>query len=136
MRNIHFTNIVIKKLYASVWEWFSEPLNYSQLYPNWVAKVVKIDTNKYEITDKRNQKSLVVLETNKERGSIDLKIGDEISRTRLFVLNGHTVVIHIGTRWKQMKNPLFWFLYKKTVDKDFKNAKVVIEGRHQITSHN
>ncbi|MFH0820838.1 MAG: hypothetical protein V1908_03625 [Candidatus Peregrinibacteria bacterium] len=127
MRNIHFTNIIIKKSYEIVWGWLSEPSKYPLLYPNWVAKAVKMETNKYEITDQRNQKSLVTLSTDKEKGSIDLKIGNEISRTKLFAFDNNTAVVHIGTRWKQMRNPLFWFLYKRIVDKDFRNAKKVIE---------
>lgn len=127
MRNIHFTNIVIQKPYEIVWDWLSNPIKYSKIYPNWVAKVNELEKDKYEITDKRNRKSLVIREINKDKGSIDLKIEDEISRTRLFPLNNDTIVIHVGTRWEKMQNPLFWFLYKKTVDKDFKNAKKIIE---------
>lgn len=128
MKNIHFTNVVIEKPYDVVWGWLSEPSKYALLYPNWVTKVVKVDTDKYEITDIRNQKSLFTLIADKEKGSIILKIGDETSCTKLFSFNNGTAVVHIGTRWKKMKNPLFWFLFKKGVDKDFKNAKRVIES--------
>lgn len=128
MKVIHFTNLIIEKPYEVVWKWLSEPSNYAILYPNWVKKVTRLKTNKYEITDKRNQKTLVQLEANREKGSINLKIGNEISRTKLFILANYTIVIHITTRWKQIENPLFWFLFKRSVDADFKNAKKVIEA--------
>jgi len=129
MKNIHFTNTIIQKPYKVVWSWLSDPTKYPKIYPNWVAKVNTLEKDKYEIIDKRNQKSIVIRDINEDQGNINLKIGNEISRTRLFPLdNNNTIVIHVGSRWKQMQNPLFWFLYKKTVDKDFKNAKKVIEN--------
>lgn len=127
MKNIHFTNIVIQKPYAVVWNWLSDPMKYPKLYPGWAARTEKVGKDKYEITNKQNRKSIVVRKMNRGKGAIDLIIGDELSQTRIFPLKSDTIVVHIGSRWKQMRNPISWLLYKSTVNSDFKNAKKIME---------
>jgi len=102
-------------------------MNYPQIYPFWLSEIKEVDINSYEGKGPHGEYKFT-RNIEHEFGIVDLKIGDESSRTRLFPLdNESTVVIHLAVRWKDMKNHLAWFFYKRGVDKDFKNAKKVIE---------
>jgi hypothetical protein len=127
MRDIHVTKVVIKKPYEIVWKWLSDPLTYPNIYPFWLSEIKEVGDNLYGGTGPYGEYKFT-LEINQKLGSINLKIGNESSRTRLFQLDDeNTVVIHLAVRWKDMKNHLSWFFYKRGVNKDFKNAKKIIE---------
>lgn len=127
MKDIHLTRIIIERPYDVVWKIISNPLNYPQIYPFWLSEVKKVDPNSYEGKGPHGEYKFT-RKIEHEFGIVDLQLGEESSRTRLFPLDeGSTVVIHLAVRWKDMNNPLNWFFYKKGVDKDFKNAKKVIE---------
>lgn len=131
MQDIHITKIVVRKPYDKVWAWISNPMNYPRIYPFWIAKIKEIEADSYEAEGSRGHIYKFSRVIEKKFGVVDLKIGEELSRTRLFPLNeNNTVIIHLGVRWKQMKNPLFWFFYKRSVDKDFKNTKKIIENEN------
>lgn len=127
MRDIHFSKVIIKKPYDIVWKWISNPLTYPQIYPSWLSEVKEVDVDSYEGYGPNGEFQFTRL-INKEYGIVDLKIGEEQSRTRLFSLDKEsTVVIHLAVRWEKMKNPFFWFFYKISVNSDFKKAKKIIE---------
>lgn len=129
MKDIHITKIIIKKPYKTVWKWLSNPMTYSEIYPNWVSKIENIGDNYFQLKGTHNEDYKIQKITDENKGIIDLKIGKELSRTRLFLIDkDDTLVIHIGVRWEDMNNPILWFFYKRSVDKDFKNAKKIIEG--------
>jgi len=127
MKDTHVTKITINKSFPKVWEYISNPLTYSQIYPFWLSEVKKIKNNFYEGKGPHGEYKFERV-IDKNFGIVDLKIGNELSRTRIYPLDkDSTVVIHLGVRWGIMKNPLFWFFYKRDVNKDFKNAKKIIE---------
>jgi hypothetical protein len=127
MKDTHLTKVIIERPYNVVWKIISDPINYPQIYPFWLSKVKKVDSNSYEGKGPHGKYKFTKI-IEHDFGIVDLKLGEESSRTRLFSLDDEsTVVIHLGVRWKDMKNPLAWFFYKRGVDKDFKNAKKVIE---------
>lgn len=69
------------------------------------------------------------VKTSKDSGTIDLIIGEEASRLRIFPINEKSVlVIHISVHWKAMNNE-YWDKHKAAVDKDFLFAKEFIENR-------
>ena len=127
-RQIHITTEIINEDYEKVWRHLSNLKKYPELYPGWVFEVEKIGENYFKIDGKHGKTYKVKRELDKEKGIINLKMGHEISRTRLFSLGDNkTLTLHIGIRWEKF-NAILWFFYKRTVDSDFKKAKEIIEN--------
>lgn len=120
-------SIVVRKDYQTVWNYLSDPLRYNKLYPFWVKNISLSANNKFVVDDQFGHTYEILLLANKENGVIDLQIGNEISSLRLFKLDEHSsLVVHVGKRWSGIS--LYgWVLHKRTLRKDFCNAKKIIE---------
>lgn len=89
--------------------------------------VRRVDDTTYHINDKFGGSYDVKLIFDKTYGVIDLQIGKEISRTRLFSLNENsTSVTHFAKRWDNL-GFIPWFFHKITVWRDFRNVKKMVE---------
>ena len=127
--NTYTTKVVIDKPFDVVWSWVSDPLKYPKIYPNWVKTITKKSEQNYQVDDQFGGSYDIELIANKDYGIVDLQIGPEASFLRLYRLDEiRTVVIHLAKRWKA-ESFVIWFFHKITTDKDFKNAKKVIEGK-------
>ncbi len=74
---------------------------------------------------------LISIEKNKDYGYIKLTIGkSETSQIRIIPLEkDKTLTMNIGYRWKGFPYP-FWLNFKRSTDKDYQNARKVIENRN------
>jgi len=125
----YVSSIVIEKPFDVVWSAISNPNSYARLYPNWVKSVNEKDKNTFHVSDQFGGTYDVKLVANQEFGIVDLIIGQETSRSRIYPIDDkRTAITHLATRWKGA-SPLIWFFHKRTTDRDFKNAKTVIEGQ-------
>ncbi|MBM7624241.1 hypothetical protein [Sporohalobacter salinus] len=128
-RQVHITKEIINEGYEKVWDSLSDVKKYPKLYPGWVSEVEKIEENYFKINGQYGNIYKAKRELGKEKGIINLKMGPEVSRTRLLSLEDNkTLALHIGERWEDF-NLVLWFFYKRTVDSDFKNAKKIIENK-------
>ncbi len=127
--NLHITKEIINRDFETVWSYFSEPSYYANLFPNWIVSISKQEENTYLAIQKHVKESVkIIIEKNKSYGYIKLTIGDnETSQIRLVSLKENkTLAINIAYRWKSFPYP-FWLNFKRSTDKDYKNAKHVIE---------
>jgi hypothetical protein len=126
--NTHVSKVVCNRPFNIVWDQISNPQNYPKLYPNWIKSIKKISENRYFVDDQFGQSYEMTLFLNKEFGVVDLQIGKEASRMRIMPLSDDsTVVVHLAKKWSDI-NQICWFFHKRTTDRDFKNAKAIIEG--------
>lgn len=124
----HITKSVIRKPYDIVWSQLSNPLNYPSLYPNWVKSVKIINENRFWIDDQFGSGYEIKITLNKEFSVIDIEIGTELSQLRILKgVDGSTIVLHLAQKWEKI-GFIGWFFHKFTTDKDFKNAKQIIEA--------
>ncbi len=131
LSNPHITRIVIEADYDKVWRYFSEPEHYAELFPNWIVKISKDKNGNYQALQKHVDEAVAIqIEKNKAFGFIKLHIGEaERSQIRIIPLtNSKTLALNIGFRWKDFPYP-FWLAFKRNTNKDYKNAKQVIETR-------
>jgi hypothetical protein len=111
-----------------VWAQISNPLNYADLYPGWIKTIKKTGENSYFVEDQFGSSYPVMTVLNKEFGVVDLHVGKEVSRLRLFELSaGSTAAVHLAKQWEGI-GWLGWFFHKRTTDRDLRNAKLKIEA--------
>ena len=104
------SEIIIAKPAGVVWERLSDPLNYPVIYPNWVKTAAYSHDNVFRIEDQFGGVYNIELLKNKEFGAIDLRIGDELSQTRVFPAGAdRAVVVHLAKRWRGC-GYFVWFL--------------------------
>lgn len=127
-RSFHVHSISIHKNVKEVWAAFSNPSRYGELYPNWIKSISKVQSDVYYVDDQFGNSYEITLMVSFEFGSIDLQIGDEVSSLRLFPLNkNRTLAVHVAKPWKGI-GWVKWFFHKRTIAKDFINAKKIIES--------
>jgi len=127
LKDTYVTEVVINRPYDDVWTWISDPTKYAKLYPNWVKHVEKKSETIFQIDDQFGHSNEASLKAIKESGTIDLQIGSELSRLRIYPLDeNRTAIVHLAKRWKNATF-IIWFFHRRTTDKDFENAKQVIE---------
>lgn len=125
--NTYVSKVVVDKPLAMVWAQLSEPSNYARLYPNWIRAIKKTGDNAYFVEDQFGKSYPITVVLSREFGVVDLHIGNEASRLRLFELGPNsTVVVHLAKKWDGI-GWLGWFFHKVTTDRDLKNAKRQIE---------
>ncbi len=121
--------MTVDRPYEEVWMWISNPIKYSILYPNWIKSIIHISANKYHVEDQFGGSYDIDVLLKHDTGVIDLKIGPETSHLQISSLaQSKTSLIHTARRWEGA-NALVWFFHKRTTDKDFENAKKVIEKK-------
>ena len=127
-KRVHVTDLVIHAPFKSAWTWLSDPLKYPTLYPNWIKTVELIDGDRFKVNDQFGKSYEIRRVLDHEFGIIDIEVGAERSRMRIYSLGEHeTGLIHIATRWAGISR-LFWFFHQRTTDKDLENAMKVIEA--------
>lgn len=95
--NTHVSKIIINRPYDVVWSKISNPLNYVELYPNWIKTIKKTGENNYHVEDQFCASYSITVVLNKEFGVIDLHIGRETSHQRLFELSTNsTATVHLA----------------------------------------
>lgn len=123
----HVYSISIHKNVKNVWDHLSDPLQYSELYPHWVKEMSLKDNNQFQVHDQFGHTYAMSIDKNIDEGIIKLRIGNELSTTYIVNLDQHnTLVTHVAKKWQGI-NTIGWILHQRTVAKDFKNAKKVIE---------
>lgn len=126
-KGVHTTEIIINKPFEDVWNWISNPLNYETIYPHWIKTASKVDDVTFDVNDQFGKSYKIHLKAIKDSGVVDLEIAPWTSRTRIVPLDGNsTIVVHIAKR-AESEGFIQWFFHKLTTDRDFKNAKKVIE---------
>ena len=126
-KDTHVTQVIIKKPYDEVWSHLSNPLEYNKLYPHWIKKTSLKTPTTFLVDDQFGKSYDVNVFLDKKNGVIDLAIGSELSRMRVFPLDTErTEVIHLAKLWNGA-NALIWFFHKRTTDRDFYNAKWLLE---------
>ncbi|MBI4041202.1 MAG: hypothetical protein HY390_04980 [Deltaproteobacteria bacterium] len=127
LKDTYISEVVVAKPFDVVWEWISNPLKYAEIYPNWIKSVEQRSQNIFQVQDQFGSTYDIELIANKIYGIVDLSIGPEISRSRLYALDEHrTAIVHFSKRLKN-SSLIVWFFHKLTTDKDLKHAKKIIE---------
>lgn len=129
--NLHITKVVIDRDFDTVWGYFADAEKYAELFPNWITGIEKQRDGTYEAGEVHVEEPVTIaVNENKQCGYLRLTIGEsETSQIRIIPLEQNkTLAMNIGYRWENFPYP-FWLNFKRSTDKDYKNAKRVIESR-------
>lgn len=131
-KETYVSEVTINRGLNETWHWVSDPTKYNQLYPHWIKRVAPRGPDLFRVDDQFGQSYDMRVITNRDNGIVDLIIslpsGQETSRSRICALDDKTTaIIHLAHRWAGA-NALTWFFHKITTDRDFQNAKRIIEN--------
>ena len=103
-KNIFISEVMIGRPLGVVWTFLSEPGKYARLYPNWIKTIELVGGDTYKVEDRFGGSNSIAVIRNKEFGVIDLHIGNETSRLRLFAEgDNQTLAVHVARRWGRHK---------------------------------
>lgn len=126
-KDVYVSSVMIHCPFEVVWVWISDPCRYGQLYPNWIRNVIPKGSQVFRVEDRFGGSYDMILSQHKECGIIDLQMGLESSRSRVYPIDEHrTAVVHLAKRWNEV-NLLMWFFHQWTINRDFHHAKRIIE---------
>lgn len=126
-KDTYVSEIIVNKPYDVVWGWVSDPLKYPTIYPNWLKTVSGMGGDSFHIEDQFGHSFDMKAVRSREHGTVDLTMGEESSRSRVYRLDeNRTAIVHLAKRWKG-STFVVWFFHKLTTDRDFRHAKQVIE---------
>src|ERR1019366_143400 len=113
---IHISQVTINRGFDDVWTWISDPLKYERLYPHWIKKIHSNGNGTFGVDDQFGQSDVMRACWKKEFGIVDLYInlpaGEEVSRSRISVLDSKsTLLVHVARRWSGA-NAVVWFFHK------------------------
>ncbi len=127
LNDTYVSAVVVERPFTVVWTWIADPQNYGLLYPHWIKQVLPQGNHLFQVNDQFGKSYGLLLSEDKTWGIVDLQIGEESSRCRLYPLDPHrTLIVHVAKRWKGASFWI-WFFHKRTTNRDLKHAKRVME---------
>lgn len=131
--SFHVSTIYVRAPFEEVWPWVTDPLLFPTIYPLWTSEVRHASEGRYEARGPEGDQFVIVPDLDRAHGLINFDIIDmmgrvERSRSRLFEVGDHCVLVHVAQRWEALDDE-GWELHKRSTDADLERVRELIE-RH------
>jgi hypothetical protein len=128
----YVSSVFIGRDFETVWQRLTDPLNFSDLYPNWITSVEQIGDDIYLATGTDGDSFTIVPHYDWQFGVVDFELVTEdgpveLASSRLIPVGNACVLVRLVVRSHDMEASA-WEAHKRGVDGDHARVKRVLEG--------